>query len=138
MSMLTTLFPWMVVVASIVLAILAIRLDRRVSRGSQSAGPRDVLQPEPVGLQQTPWELQALDDQVRIQRGTAARRELIHTVNRLTEAAGVTDPNYVLHPQSGDDAIAAVVLHLEQRMDLPPLRPPLRPNPGAGRRPNDR
>ncbi len=121
MALLATLFPWLVVLASLILAILAIRLDRRVSRGSQSAGPREVPHPEPVGLQRTPWELQALDEQVRVQRGTAARRELIHTVNRLTEAAGVTDQRYVLHPDAGDDAVTAVILHLEQRMELPPL-----------------
>lgn len=123
MSLLATLFPWLVALAAILLIVLAIRLDRRVSRGSQSAGPREVPRPEPLGLQQTPWELQALDDQVKVPPRTSARRELIHTVNRLTEAAGVTDPRYVLAPDAGDDAVTAVILHLEQRMELPPLVP---------------
>ena len=51
------------------------------------------------------------------------RQELVHTVNKLTEAAGVTDPRYTLHPDAGDDAISAVISHLEQRMELPPLVP---------------
>ena len=74
-----------------------------------------------MGLQRTPWELQALDQQLQAPRGNAARRELIHTVNKLTEAAGVTDPAYTLHADAGDDAVAAVIAHLEQRMELPPL-----------------
>ncbi|MEM7323659.1 MAG: hypothetical protein AAF531_11295 [Actinomycetota bacterium] len=121
MDLVVTLFPWLIVLAALVLVVLAFRLDKRISRGARSAGPREVPHPEPVGLQQTPWELEALHEQVRVRRGTAARRELIHTVNRLTEAAGVTDPRFQLHPESGDDAVAAVILHLEQRMELPPL-----------------
>lgn len=121
MNLLTALFPLLVVMAGVVLGILAFRLDRRLSRGSRSAGPRDVVQPTPVGLKRTPWELQALHDQVQLPVGSTVRRELIHTVNKLTEAAGVTDPNYRLPPDASDAAVAAVVLHLEQRLDLPPV-----------------
>ncbi|MEM7272537.1 MAG: hypothetical protein AAF547_05605 [Actinomycetota bacterium] len=121
MSTFVSLFPLLVVVAGLVLAVLAFRLDRRLSRGARSAGPREVVRPVPVGLQQTPWELQALHDQVQLPTGSAVRRELIHTVNKLTEAAGVTDPNYRLPPEASDAAIAGVILHLEQRLELPPV-----------------
>lgn len=123
MSALTALFPVLVFLATVALVVFAIRLDRRLSRGSQSAGPREVMQPEQVGLQRTPWELKALDDQVRSGANRQARHDLVQTINRLTTAAGITDPAYRLDTNANDHMIANVISLLEQRLELPPLEP---------------
>jgi hypothetical protein len=123
METLATIFPFLVVVAALALAFLAFRLNLRVSRGSQSAGPRDLVRPAPVGLQRTPWELKALDDQVRASTNHRARGDLVHTVNRLTRASGIDDPALILAPDADDATISAIVDHLERRLELPPLMP---------------
>lgn len=118
-----SLFPFVVVVAGLVLAFFVFRLNRRLGRGAQSAGPRDVIRPEQVGLQRTPWELQAIDDQLRLAPNSRARTDLVHTINRLTKAAGETDPAFLLPPNATDAHIAGVVDRLELRLELPPLTP---------------
>lgn len=75
------------IVALVVLAYLVVRLGRRVSRGTDSAGPRQVPQPLPVGQKATPWELEAIDIQLGAHRTSTARQDLIATVNRLAAAA---------------------------------------------------
>lgn len=121
MDLLISLFPLLVVVATLALIVFVIRLDQRLSRGSQSAGPRDTVRPKQVGLQQTPWELQALDDQVRATSNHQARQDLTQTINRLTRAAGIDDPAYLLNPGDNDYMIAGVIEALERRLELPPL-----------------
>lgn len=123
METLASLFPWLVVLATAALGIFAFRLNRRLSRGAQSAGPRDVVRPDQVGLQRTPWELTAIDDQIRVPANTRARNDLVNTINRLTRAAGVTDPNFLLPPHASDTMIEAVIDHLERRLELGPLTP---------------
>jgi len=120
MQLLASLFPLLVVLATLALAFFAIRLDQRLSRGSQSAGPRYVVRPEQVGLQQTPWELKALDDQVRAASNHQARHDLTQTINRLTRAAGIDDPAYILTPDANDYMIAGVIDMLERRLELTP------------------
>ena len=125
MQALAAAFPLLVTLATLALGIFAFRLDRRLSRGSQNAGPRYVVRPEQVGLQRTPWELTALDDQVRAGGNRQARQDLIQTVNRLTAAAGITDPAYTLTTNANDHMIANVISLLEQRLELAPLEPML-------------
>ncbi len=125
MGFLASAFPLLVTVATLVLAFFALRLDRRLSRGSKSAGPREPMRPEQVGLQRTPWELKALDDQVRAGANRQARQDLVMTVNRLTTAAGITDPAYILDSNANDHMIANVIAMLEQRLELAPLGPML-------------
>lgn len=123
MEALAAAFPLLVFLAALALAFFAFRLNRRISRGAQSAGPREVVRPEQVGLQRTPWELRAIDDQIRVPSNSRARTDLVHTINRLTKAAGVTDPAYLLPPNANDTMITAVIDHLERRLELPPLQP---------------
>ena len=124
MEALAVAFPVLVVVSGLILAVLAMRLDRKLSRGSQSAGPRDVVPPEQVGLQRTPWELKALHDQVRSGADRQARHDLVQTVNRLSTAAGVTDPRWHLENNANDHMIANVIATLEQQLELPPIEQP--------------
>ncbi len=118
-----SLFPLLVFLTGLVLALLVFRLNRRLSRGAQNAGPRYVLRPEQAGLQRTPWELRAIDDQIRLTPNSRARTDLVNTINRLTKAAGEPDPAYLLAPNATDAHIAAVVDRLELRLELPPLTP---------------
>ncbi|MGI9597293.1 MAG: hypothetical protein ACR2QK_14110 [Acidimicrobiales bacterium] len=131
MEALASAFPLLVFVASLALAFFALRLNRRLSRGAQSAGPREVVRPDQVGLQQTPWELKAIDDQIRVPANSRARGDLVQTINRLTRAAGVTDPAFLLPPNASDPMIANVILLLERRLELPPLLP-LQPDQRLG------
>lgn len=123
MNVLVSAFPLLVVVGGLVLAFFVFRLNRRLSRGAQNAGPRYVMRPQQAGLQRTPWELRAIDDQILLPPNSRARTDLVHTINRLTKAAGETDPAYLLGPHASDTDIAAVVDRLEQRLELPPLMP---------------
>ncbi len=125
MDALTSIFPVLVTIAALLLAFFALRLDRRLSRGSKSAGPREPARPEQVGLQRTPWELKALDDQIRAGANRQARQDLVLTVNRLTAAAGINDPAYTLNTNANDHMIANVIAMLEQRLELAPLDPML-------------
>lgn len=121
MSLLPTLFPLLVVLATLVLGIFVIRLDQKLSRGSQSAGPRETIRPKQVGLQQTPWELRAIDDQLRAASNRQARADLTNTINRLSKAAGIDDPAFMLTHEANDNMISGVIATLEERLDLPPL-----------------
>lgn len=138
MTVLAQAFPWLVVLATLLLFAVVIRLDRRISRGSQSAGPRHVERPKPIGLQQTPWELKAIDDQVKSGHGARARIELINTINRLSRAAGVDDPRYQLSPDAPNQSILWVVNQLETQLELGPLHGHFSPDaapqasPGVG------
>lgn len=123
MEALAAAFPLLVFVASAALVIFVIRLDRRLSRGARSAGPREVVRPAPVGLQRTPWELKALNDQLRMSSNHRARSDLVQTINRLSRAAGLQEPRFFLTPDASDAMIAAVVDHLERLLELPPLPP---------------
>jgi len=76
------------IVGLVALIVLFIRLNRRVSRGTDSAGPRILEQPVPVGQKATSWELEAIDAQLTSHRTSTARQDLIATVNRLAAASG--------------------------------------------------
>ncbi len=133
MGTVASTFPLLVVLAGLGLAFFAFRLNRRLGRGAQNAGPWEVARPEQAGLQRTPWELKAIDDQVRVPSNGRARGDLVETINRLTRAAGVTDPAYLLAPNASDAMIDAVIGHLERGLDLPPLAPIAGPGPGPRR-----
>lgn len=124
MSDLAVLFPVIVLLSLAGLIIFVIRLDRKLSRGAQSAGPRELVRPNQAGLQRTPWELRALDDQLRAATNQRARQDLVQTINRLSKAAGVTDEALQLPPNANDTMIAAVISHLEDRLELAPLPMP--------------
>jgi hypothetical protein len=124
MGALASFFPLLVVVATVALIVFLIRLDRRLSRGALSAGPRSPARAEPPGLQQTPWELKAIDDQLLASPGHQARSDLTKTVNRLIQAAGVDDPGRLLPPNASDHEIGDAISRLEQQLELPPLMPP--------------
>ncbi|MEM9565676.1 MAG: hypothetical protein AAGA93_23845 [Actinomycetota bacterium] len=122
-------FAPVVAVCVLVLLALLLRLDRRLSRGSLSAGPREPLRAEPPGLLQTPWELQAIDDQLLGLPGDRHRSDLVKTINRLIDAGGITDPAARLPFDARDHEIETVVAELERRLELGPL-PPTTGGPG--------
>lgn len=136
MQALATFFPVLVLFSTLALVVFAIRLDQRLSRGSQSPGPRQIIRPKQAGLRQTPWELTALDNQAKARPGDLARHDLIQTVNRLTSAAGIHDPAYMLTADANDYMIAGVIELLERRLELTPGLPPgPQPGPGPGLEP---
>ena len=128
MARFAEVFPLLVFLATLLLAFFAIRLSRRLSRGSQSAGPREVVRPQQVGLQQTPWELSAIDEQLRSGWNARGRIDLVTTVNRLTTAAGLHDPALQLPTNASDEHISRVVAHLEHHLELTPPVPGRGPN----------
>ncbi len=118
MIVLADALPAIALLAAVGLTILLIRLNRRVSRGSRSAGPRTVEPPSPAGLTATPWELEAIDLQLRSPRDSVARRDLVATVNRLiTASRDRTDLAPIPLDDSNDD-VERVVEVLESRLDL--------------------
>ncbi len=117
-------FAPVVAIAVLILLALLLRLDRRLSRGSLSAGPREPLRAEPPGLLQTPWELQAIDDQLRGLPGDRHRADLVKTINRLIDAGGITEPGARLPFDARDHEIETVVAELERRLELAPLTVP--------------
>ena len=125
MEFLVRFFPLLAVLALVVIGFLALRLDRRMSRSAYSAGPIDVPRPKPVGQEPTPWELQAIDDQLRlvINHGSAAvpRYDLTATVNRLVAAAGLSDKGAQLPITANEAQLAAAIAQIEHRLELPPL-----------------
>lgn len=120
---LTGIFPLLVILLFLALMALLYRLDRRLSRGSLSPGPREPVRAEPPGLLQTPWELQAIDDQLRGYPGDRHRTDLIKTVNRLIGAAGIAEPAAQLPFDATDHEIETVIAELERRLELGPLVP---------------
>ena len=134
MSSLVGVFPALVVLVTLGLLGMLVRLDRRLSRGSLSPGPREPVRPEPPGLLPTPWELQAIDEQLRGRPGDRHRTDLVKTVNRLIGSAGIRDPAARLPFDATDHEIQNVVAELERRLELPPDRsgpPELGPSPSV-------
>ncbi len=121
MEAIAQLFPFLVFILACALIVFVIRLDRRLSRGSRSPGPRQVVRATPVGQRQTPWELQAINDQLRLSTNARARTDLVNTLNRLTTAAGLRDPSFTLPPNASDLHISTIVERLERQLELPPL-----------------
>lgn len=124
LSLVADLSPVLLFLAFVITVLLMIRLARRVSRGTESAGPRTVEQPPPVGLRITPWEVEAIDRQLQSRLDSPARRDLVSTVNRLSSAAlqhEAIDEHIAPLPIDADNGrIASVVARLERRMELNP------------------
>jgi hypothetical protein len=124
MERLVDLFPVLVVAATVVVLILALRLDRRLGRGAYSAGPLEPEPATPAGVERTPWELKAIDDQLMLASGiggaTVPRYDLTATVNRLIAAAGLP-PHDELPVSAELNELAAAITLIEQRLGLPPL-----------------
>lgn len=123
MAGLATGFPILVVLATIALLALLFRLDRRLSRGAINAGPRNPVPAEPPGLARTPWELRAIDDQLRSPTGGRTRTDLVKTLNRLIKAADPGGGTAQLPFDATDHEIVALIGHLERRLELGPLVP---------------
>lgn len=125
-------FPVLVVVAVVVLLVLALRLDRRLSRGAYSAGPWETERPKPPGQERTPWELKAIDDQLILATGAGGaavpRYDLTATVNRLITAAGLP-PREQLPLSANLQELSTAIGLIEDRLGLPPLTP-VTPTPG--------
>ncbi len=125
MTELARWFPLFVVVSLVPIIMLTVRLERRISRTPDSAGPAEPVRPTPPGLQQTPWELQAIEDQLamaRHQRGAGVRRyDLTGTVNRLVAAAGFDQPSDELPLAASEAQLGAAIARIEARLELPPL-----------------
>jgi len=123
---LATAFPFLVVGAVVVVLVLALRLDRRLSRGAYSAGPWETERPTPPGQERTPWELKAIDDQLILATGAGGaavpRYDLTATVNRLITAAGLPPREQLPLSANLQDLSAAIGL-IEDRLGLPPLTP---------------
>ena len=123
MASLVAGFPFFVAVTVIVLLVLALRLDRRMSRGASSAGDLEPERPAPIGLTETPWEIKAIDDQLRAMtvRSSAVRRhDLTATVNRLVTAAGLP-VEHQLPLDADQNELASAIAAIERQLDLPPL-----------------
>lgn len=118
MTVLADSLPLIAVVAVIGVSLLLLRLNRRVSRGSRSAGPRFVETPTPTGLTATPWELEAIDLQLRSPKQSAARQDLVATVNRLITAGRDRADLAPIPLDATNDDIERVVEILESRLDL--------------------
>ncbi len=119
-------FPLLVVVAVVVLLVLALRLDRRLSRGAYSAGPWKTERPTPPGQERTPWELKAIDDQLILATGAGGaavpRYDLTATVNRLITAAGLP-PREQLPLSANLQELSTAIGLIEDRLGLAPLTP---------------
>ena len=118
MSQLAAALPLVAVIAVIGLTLLLLRLNRRVSRGSRSAGPRRVEPPNPAGLTATPWELEAIDLQLRAPKTSIARSDLVATVNRLITASRDRTKLTPIPLDASNDDIERVIEVLESRLDL--------------------
>ena len=118
-------FPLLIAAIVVLILVLAIRLDRRLSRGSYSAGPGEVVHPEPPGQEPSPWELRAIEAQLTTitAPGSSVIRhyDLTATVNRLTNAAGLTDARYQLPITATEADLATAVSRIEHQLGLPPL-----------------
>lgn len=110
--------PAIALLAAIGLMVLLARLNKRVSRGSRSAGPRTVEPPSPAGLTATPWELEAIDMQLRAPRDSVARRDLVATVNRLISASRDRTDLAPIPLDASNDDVERVIEVLESRLDL--------------------
>jgi len=132
----TGVFPVLVGIILVALLAMLYRLDRRLSRGSISPGPREPVRPDPPGLLPTPWELQAIDEQLGGFPGDRHRTDLVKTVNRLIGSAGIRDPAARLPFDATDHEIQNVIAELERRLELGPLtpdpHPPGQADPGLG------
>ncbi|MGI9616221.1 MAG: hypothetical protein ACR2QO_25120 [Acidimicrobiales bacterium] len=124
-DLLVSAFPLIAGGVAVIVLVLAVRLDRKLSRGAYSAGPRDPERPAPPGQKRTPWELQAIEDQLQLMRTQSGRAvpryDLNATVNRLIVAARLDDQDYQL-PITADEAeIGAAVSRIEDRLGLDPF-----------------
>lgn len=124
-DLLYVLFPLLVLLGALVVFVAALRLDRRMSRGAHSAGPADVPRPAPAGQAALPWELQAIEDQLRLSAtptsSTVPRHDLSATVNRLMRAAGFNLPHEQIPPGASPERLAQAIAKIEHRLGLPPL-----------------
>ncbi len=118
MTLLADLLPLIGTLTVIGLAVLLLRLNRRISRGSRSADPRTVEPPSPPGLTATPWELEAIDLQLRSPRKSVARQDLVATVNRLITASRDRTDLAPIPLDASNDDIERIVEVLESRLDL--------------------
>lgn len=118
MTFLADALPFITVIAMIGMVILLVRLNRRVSRGSRSAGPRSVEVPDPVGLTATPWELEAIDLQLSSSPDSPARRDLVATVNRLIAASQDHTRRTVLPLNASNAEVEEIIVDLEEKLDL--------------------
>jgi hypothetical protein len=138
MSALAASFPFVILLMAVTVAGLALRLDRRLSRGAHSAGPLEPERPKPAGLEQTPWELRGIDDQLTLAgRGSPAipRYDLTATVNRLIVAAGMHDPGQQLPMSAGLGQLEQAVTNIVRMLGLPPLSAAGQPGPDHPARP---
>ncbi len=119
-------FPILAIAALVSVLALAFRLSRRIDRGPTSAGPVETEPVTPPGQEPSPWELRAIDDQLRrlVRPEPGVRRsDLTATVNRLITAAGLPAHDQLL-PGADLNQLAAAVTRIEDRLGLPPLTVP--------------
>jgi hypothetical protein len=138
MDFLVAAFPWLVFLACVAVAIVWFRLDRRLGRGARGPGPQQPHLSTPPGLARTPWELQTVHQSLLAPPGSAARVQLITTLNSLLESG---NQPLRLHPGDGNDRVELAVAMLEQRLAgtqsiaLPNPGNPAAPDPETGTQP---
>lgn len=124
-DVLLDLFPLLVVLAALLVVYLGLRLHRHLGQGSYSAGPLVVRPADPPGQEPIPWELRAIDTQLRVvtNPGVAVvrRYDLTATINRLSASAGLSGSEYQLPITATEADLEAAVARIEERLDLPPL-----------------
>ncbi len=122
---LTTLFPVAVFLVVVAVVVLGVRLNLHLGQGSTSAGPLEIDRGEPPGQEATPWELNAIEHQLRTAvapgTGSVRRYDLTATINRLSASAGLNRPEDQLPITADEDDLTAAVARLEQRLGLAPL-----------------
>ncbi len=115
-------FPLVAGLLAAAVLLLAVRFDRKLARGPSSAGPREPEQPPPPGQTRTPWELQAIEDQLRLLRTqghrAVPRYDLNATVNRLIVAARLDDPEDQLPITADEDDVEAAIARVEAQLGL--------------------
>lgn len=119
------LFPLIVAVGVATALALAVRLKGRTGRAPTSAGPLDVVRPNPPGLVPVPWELQAIQYQIDLlndRRSMAVPRyDLTATVNRLMTVSGLMDPRDHLPVTASAFELEAAVTKIEDQLGLAPM-----------------
>ncbi len=123
-ELIVSYFPLIAVVLIIGVVGLAFRLHRRLGQGAYSAGPPELDSPTPPGQERSPWELEAIQNQLHALAATGApvvrRYDLTATVNRLTVSAGLTDPQDQLPITASEAELAAAITRIEDQLGLPP------------------
>lgn len=118
MDVFLTLYPLLIFLALLVMLAFVLRLNSRLGHGPGGAGALAVERPTPPGLQQTPWELNAISRMISGNPGSQ-RNDMVITVNTFIDTAGLKNHIRYLPPNASNEAIDTVIAQLERHLELP-------------------